>query len=410
MLYAKWACIGKSVKRDRDLLTNSCPQCGEPLIANGRSCAGCGWQRGRERLAERRGLTSWFVAIVAAGLLLGTTGTAVFWHGGFAHGQARPASAIAAAVPERGQARFVPMRATRGLPPNHPSVMGLRAGPHSFVAKAEEVAKANPKDIKAWDLFGDVAMAATAFNLSYYEKAEQAYSHVLKIDPNDPDALKGMGNVDYDRRHYDAAISAYKRYLRVRPDDPKVLTDLGTMYMAKKHVGEALKLYGKALAMEPDLFAARFNSAVAYLLRNDKTRADAELKEARKVAPDASARMKIDEMIAKLEGRNVPNALSTVATASKAPTTFRGAIERVVYALPLGGAKIKSVEWPSQRKAVVVVSNCAPVMASATNKARLLDDLRAGIITAKVAHHVAGTVKVKIEDAGTNRTMAAVTD
>jgi tetratricopeptide (TPR) repeat protein len=402
MLHAKWACIAKSMKRDRDLLANSCPQCGEPLIADGKSCAKCGGQR--------RGPTSWFVAIFAASLLIGMASTAVFWLGGLEHGQARPASAMAAAVPKRGQVRSAPMMVTGGLPPDHPSVMSLNGGTISFVAKAEEIAEANPKDVKAWDLFGDVALAATAFDLSYYEKAEQAYGHALKIDPNDPSALKGMGNVDYDRRRYDAAISAYERYLRAKPDDPKVLTDLGTMYMTKKHVSEALKLYGKALAIEPDLFAARFNSAVAYLLRNDKTRADAELKEARKVAPDASGRMRLDEMIAKLEGRSAPSTLNTVATVDKPPATFHGAIERVVRTLPFEGRKVESIEWPSKLKAVVVIKDRAMGRMEAANKARLLADLRSGIVTAKVAHHVSGTVEVEIEDARTNRTMAAVTD
>jgi tetratricopeptide (TPR) repeat protein len=394
-----------------------CPQCGEPLMAGAKSCAKCGWQPGeaggahdgeQRSLAGRLGPGSWLVVIFAVSLLVGVAGAAVFWHGGPESKPAPSESAKAAAKRER--ALPASMAAMGGLPAGHPKVMSSTGGRIGFVAEAEKEAEAKPQDVKAWDLFGDLALRATIFSPSYYDKAEKAYSHALKIDPNDPDALKGMGNIDYDRHRYGAATAAYERYLRAKPEDPRVLTDLGTMYLAKKNIGHALELYRKALAIEPDLFAARFNAGVAYLLQNDKADARAELKQARKVAPDASTRVKVDEMIAKLEGRSGASAIRTTAAVAKAPATFRGEIERIVRTLPFEGRRVKSVEWRSRLKAIVVVDNSTIGAMGAADKARLLDDLRAGIVTAKVAHHVSGTVQIDLRDAATGRTVATVTD
>ncbi len=296
-----------------------------------------------------------------------------------------------------------------GLPLDHPGVKGVIVGSQSFVGKAERKAEARPNDINAWNLYGDVALSATVFDLSYYDKAENAYRHALKLDPNDPRALKGMGNVNYDRRRYDAAISDYERYLHAKPNDPKVLTDLGTMYLAKKNVSQALKLYREALAIEPNLFSARFNSAVGYLVRGDKAQALAEFQAARKIAPDAAAGMKVEVMLARLEGRAVAN-VPVRASAAKPAATFRHAIERVIRTLPSEGPRVASVEWPSQHKAIVVLNNSAIGAMPASEKTRFLNNVRAGIVTAKVAHNVSGKVEIDFRQAGTGQTVAAVTD
>jgi hypothetical protein len=118
----------------------------------------------------------------------------------------------------------------------------------------------------------------------------------------------------------------------------------------------------------------------------------------------------VDQMIAKLEGRSAASTIRTTAAVEKPPATFRGQIEHIVRTLPFEGRNVKSVEWPSKLKAVVVVGNSAMGAMPATDKARLLDDLKAGIVTAKVAHKVSGTVEIDFRDAGTGRTVATVTD
>ena len=98
---------------------------------------------------------------------------------------------------------------SRGFPPGHPTVQ-IPKEALDFIKQVEQKAKANPKDLAAWDQLGDVTLRAAAFDPSYYPRASDAYAHVLKLDPENLDALRGMGNIDIDQRKFDQAIDAYE--------------------------------------------------------------------------------------------------------------------------------------------------------------------------------------------------------
>ena len=140
-----------------------------------------------------------------------------------------------------------------GLPPGHPTIE-LPTEARSFVDKIERDAIAKPKDVTAWNKFGAVSMRAAMFDQTYYGKAEEAYGHVLKLEPDNLDALRGIGDIDYDKQHYDEAIAAYEHYLKKKPDDPEVRTDLGTMYLYTGNADQAVVQYKKAVASQARIF------------------------------------------------------------------------------------------------------------------------------------------------------------
>ena len=43
----------------------------------------------------------------------------------------------------------------------------------------------------------------------YLDKAETSFRHVLTLDSKDLDALRGLGNVHFDREEYDKAVESY---------------------------------------------------------------------------------------------------------------------------------------------------------------------------------------------------------
>ncbi len=194
------------------------------------------------------------------------------------------------------------------LPPGHPRVnlsgshLGLpnTVQVSAVVIEAGKEAAEKPQDIAAWNRYGDLAMRFAIFNPATYQKAHDAFAHVLRLDPGNSDALRKIGDVYYDTREYAKAIDAYNRYLRKNPDDSRVLTDLGTMYLSQHNGVEAIKEYQKALARKADFFPAQFDLAVAYLLNKDDAHAREALIKARSIAPDEAARSRIDEMIAKV--------------------------------------------------------------------------------------------------------------
>ncbi|HLH78637.1 MAG TPA: tetratricopeptide repeat protein [Candidatus Binataceae bacterium] len=196
-----------------------------------------------------------------------------------------------------------------GLPPGHPAVamprnhpaLSDRAQIGAVVLQAEKQAERHPDDVTVWNRYGDLALHFATFNPADYEKARHAFAHVLTRDPANRQALRGLGDVDFDTRHYPSAIEAYQRYLREQPDDSSVLTDLGTSYLSQHNCVQAIKEYRAALIHSSDFFPARFNLAVAYLLQKDNANARDALIKARAVAPDESARTRIDEILAQVD-------------------------------------------------------------------------------------------------------------
>jgi tetratricopeptide (TPR) repeat protein len=312
------------------------------------------------------------------------------------------------------------------LPPNHPQVQ-LTKEILDFIKKTEDNAHAHPDDRAAWQRLGDVTLRAAAFDPSYYTTATEAYAHVLKADPDNLDALRGIGNIDFDQRKFDAAIAAYEHYLALKPDDPDVRTDLGTMLLSSGASDEAIKQYQQVLESHPDFFEAAFNLGVAYDESSRPSEARAALAKALKIAPDNRARDRVNQMIAAVDksttggasgvagpsggsemGGSAPPA--EVAANAPAPTNFRGAIEQVMHDLPIAGDKVQTVQWDSDTKARVLMNNFPMDQMPPFAAAKFTADLKAGIDRAKDTYKIASPVQIDLCDAASGRVMQSVTE
>jgi tetratricopeptide (TPR) repeat protein len=330
------------------------------------------------------------VAIVAIGVGVGTLRV---WQ---IRG-ARPKPVEAAAIRGGGM-----------LPAGHPPAADINSI-RQLVAKAEKRARAKSGNIKLWDQFGVIALDGAAYDPRLLVKASQAFNHALLLDPADPAALRGSGDVNYDRRQYDAAITDYLRYLQRNPSDTRVLTDLGTMYLAKHDAAAALERYDQALRSDSTYYPARFNQGVAYIVAGDRLRAAAALTEAHKIAPDRMARLRIEQMIAKLEApERSPRTLQTTSGGLPVPSSINDQIGYIVQGLPLNGSKVTAIVWPAKFRAVVTIDGLSDGQITSDERTRLIADLRAGIVTAKAAHEVKDVVEVDLRDADTGQTVAAV--
>ena len=327
------------------------------------------------------------------------------------------------------------------LPPGHPTIE-LPTEARSFVDKIERDAIAKPKDVTAWNKFGAVSMRAAMFDQTYYGKAEEAYGHVLKLDPDNLDALRGIGDIDYDKQHYDEAIAAYEHYLKKKPDDPEVRTDLGTMYLYTGNADQAVVQYKKAIASKPGFFQAYYNMGIAYAQMNKPDDAAATLKQAIALAPDDTARDQVKALLAKLSGTpsagaseqaasaKTPAAKKTAAAASSAAASpalaakssaspaaspaadeddFHDAVEKMVRGLPIAGPKVTTVEWPDKLKAKVFMDSFPMDQMPPFAKAKFLTDLKAGIDSAKKDNNISSPVEVNIVDGASGNVMETIT-
>ena len=300
------------------------------------------------------------------------------------------------------------------LPAGHPKIE-LPTEARTFIDKLEKDANAKPNDIAAWNRLGTVSMRAAMFDATYYTKAQDAYAHVLKIQPDNLDALRGIGDIDYDKQHYDEAIAAYEHFLKLKPDDPEVRTDLGTMYLYTGNADQAVVQYKKVIAAKPDFFQAYYNMGIAYAQESKSAEAAAALNKALTLAPDDNAKSQVKDLIAKLSGAPTTAGGATTASSgasapASSPSTFHGAVEQMVRGLPIAGPKVGSVEWSGDTKARVMFDNFPMDQMPPFAKDKFLSDLKAGIDSAKKSHNVSTPVQVDLVDSSSGRVMQSLTE
>jgi len=309
------------------------------------------------------------------------------------------------------------------LPPGHPKVE-LPTEARTFIDKIEKEANDQPKDIDAWVKLGDVSMRAALFDNTYYQKASNAYAHALKLDPENTDALRGIGDIDYDQQHYDEAAAAYEHYLKHNPKDPEVITDLGTMYLYTNNADQAIVQYKKAIAIKPDLYQPYYNLGVAYGEQGDKGDSAIAFTKAIALAPDDDRKNQAKQAFSKYTGMSVDQATkiastlpaSKLASATGASSSngasggnFHSAFEDMIRNIPFAGPKVSAVNWPENRKATVMMDHFPMDQMPPFAKDKFLGDLKTGIDSAKAANHVSGKVEVDLVDAQSGRVMQTVT-
>jgi tetratricopeptide (TPR) repeat protein len=361
-----------------------CPQCGAALLAGAKFCVECGRalegeaagagaaSGGGTPRARQTPITNAFVLVFVAITVVGLGAAAwIMWRTPEAVREQLSgppaANAPAGNAPAGSQAAASSQQTTAnpaaggsengGLPEGHPKIE-LPTEARSFIDKIEKDAQAKPKDVAAWNKLGTVSMRAAMFDQSYYGKAEEAYGHVLKIDPDNLDALRGVGDIDYDKQLYDEAIAAYEHYLKKKPDDPEVRTDLGTMYLYTGNADQAVVQYKKAIASKPGFFPAYYAMGVADGQMNKPDDAAAAFNKALALAPDDAARDQVKQQLAKVTGAPASSSGAPMQAASAATPATKSLAAKAPAA-----AKSAAASSP----AVIAKSAPAPKAAAPAN-------------------------------------------
>jgi tetratricopeptide (TPR) repeat protein len=84
------------------------------------------------------------------------------------------------------------------------------------------------------------------------DKAERLYTAALQIQPDNFDALHGLGLINYRRGRLDAALALIQAALRADLDRADGFSSLGLVFHALKQFERALKSYDEGLRLAPD--------------------------------------------------------------------------------------------------------------------------------------------------------------
>ena len=95
------------------------------------------------------------------------------------------------------------------------------------------------------------------------QQAENIYREILKIQPDNVDALHFLGILKYQLGNYDSAIECIEKVLQRNPNDPDAYYNLGLAFKGKGHLDKAIACYQKALQFNPDFANAHYNLGTA---------------------------------------------------------------------------------------------------------------------------------------------------
>jgi tetratricopeptide (TPR) repeat protein len=89
--------------------------------------------------------------------------------------------------------------------------------------------------------------------------AENEYVRVLRAQPDQFDALHGLGTLQAQQSRYGEALQNLSAAVKLRPNDIGALSNLGIAYANLGRSSEALSCYDRALALKPDFPEALAN-------------------------------------------------------------------------------------------------------------------------------------------------------
>lgn len=115
------------------------------------------------------------------------------------------------------------------------------------------------------------------------------YLRVLARDPTDLEALSGAGGAALAVGDADAAINFYVRAEKIAPRDGRIKAGLGSALVQKEQPRAALRLFDKAVELGVPTYEVALDRGLAYDLRGDNRKAQAEYLALLRVRPDPEA-------------------------------------------------------------------------------------------------------------------------
>jgi len=134
------------------------------------------------------------------------------------------------------------------------------------------------------------------------------YLRVLARDPGDLEALSGAGAAALAVGDADAAINFYVRAEKIAPRDGRIKAGLGSALVQKEQPRAALRLFDNAIDLGVAPYEVALDRGLAYDLRGENRKAQAEYLTLLKVRPDPEATRRLALSLAMMGER--PGALT----------------------------------------------------------------------------------------------------
>ena len=104
-----------------------------------------------------------------------------------------------------------------------------------------------------------IQLAVKYYRANHLTQAELVYHQILATEPQQPDALHGLGVIAQCKGNYQVAEQFLKAAIKANPNYLSAWVNLANLFQAQGQLCEAVKCYQQVLAMEPNLVAVHNN-------------------------------------------------------------------------------------------------------------------------------------------------------
>ncbi len=378
-----------------------CTQCGAQLVADASFCVECGTPIGRKAGPRHSAslVSRYAPAAVVGGVLLVAAGVVVI-------GVLNPKQPLSVPSQRGGGQPAAPGQLPQGHPP-----IAVPDDVKQSIRDLAKAAQAQPDNLQLWKQLGDIQYRAGHVEPAYFVEAQQTFQHVLDREPENPDVLRSLGNIAFDRDQYEMSIDYYKRYLVLKPKDPNVQTDLATMQMSAGKTEEAIASYEQVVSENPTFFQAQFNLGLAYHQSGKTAEAIAALEKARGKATDERTRTQVEQALARMKGTPpVANAPADGAAPAAAANTLRAGVESFFRTNQILGPKLDRFDWNSDNSVRVLVRDFPLAAMPEDVRQAFSQRIRDRLKEQKAAHHVSGTLQLQVVDSATGEVLETLTE
>lgn len=106
-------------------------------------------------------------------------------------------------------------------------------------------------------------------------------------NPEDADAVRQLGDMNFEISNWQRAQELYARYLELRPGDIDVLSDLGVVEQELGNFDEALSLFDQVQEQKPDHWQSMYNEVIVLAFKKkDFAAAQTALERLRQLQPE----------------------------------------------------------------------------------------------------------------------------
>ncbi|MCS7263978.1 MAG: tetratricopeptide repeat protein [Armatimonadetes bacterium] len=157
-----------------------------------------------------------------------------------------------------------------------------------------------------------LALADIAYLQRNWEKAEEFYEQVIKLDPNNATALNNYGYMLAELgERLDEAEKMINKAIKIQPNEPAFWDSLGWVYFQRGDYKKAIQWVEKAVKAQPNDAELRYHLGMIYWKLGEREKAIKELKEAVKIDPrhpeanEALEQIEREEMEKEMKGERV---------------------------------------------------------------------------------------------------------